>query len=183
MAVDPKELETTEDLPGRIRSLIAEVQRDYHGHEEEAAIKGTSPPWKAVFQYYEPDAQINYVGDLDQMVYVGGPWVIKKSTTRAPASKKTREIFEQCVQEWRRATRFESSSTEIFMNPAYQRIIGLGPDVIPLILRSLAERHEHWFWALRALTGENPVSEANAGDVEAMSQAWLTWGREHGYID
>ena len=33
----------------------------------------------------------------------------------------------------------------------------MGPAVISLVLRELQERCDHWFAALRALTGENPV--------------------------
>lgn len=68
------------------------------------------------------------------------------------------------------------------MHPAYQRIIGLGPAVIPLILADLARQPDHWFWALKALTGEDPVSPGDRGKMAAMSEAWLRWGRANGYI-
>jgi hypothetical protein len=68
------------------------------------------------------------------------------------------------------------------MHPAYQRIIGLGPQVIPLILGELAKQPEQWFWALAALTGEDPVPVADKGRVRAMAGAWLKWGRENGWI-
>ncbi len=68
------------------------------------------------------------------------------------------------------------------MHPAYQRIIGLGPAVIPLILADLARQPDHWFWALRALTGEDPVPAEARGRVKAMADAWLQWGRENGYL-
>lgn len=90
--------------------------------------------------------------------------------------------FRFLVHQWREATKYTSSSTEIVMNEAYQRIIGLGPRVIPLVLTELRDRGGHWFWALRALTGENPVDPADAGRVKKMSQAWLDWGRKMGLI-
>lgn len=45
---------------------------------------------------------------------------------------------------------------EMAMHPAYQRIIGLGPEVAPLLLRELERQPDHWFWALKALTGADP---------------------------
>lgn len=62
------------------------------------------------------------------------------------------------------------------MHPAYQQIIGMGPDALPLILRDLADEPAPWFWALRAITGEDPVPEAERGDVDRMVEAWLSWG-------
>lgn len=44
------------------------------------------------------------------------------------------------------------------MHPAYQQIIGMGEKALPLILRDLRDRPTgHWFWALNAITGEEPT--------------------------
>ena len=45
----------------------------------------------------------------------------------------------------------------------------MGPDVVPLILSELEKEPHHWFWALEAITDENPVAESDAGDVEASA--------------
>jgi hypothetical protein len=90
--------------------------------------------------------------------------------------------FERLAKEWKRETINLSSVQEIILNPAYQRIIGMGPDVIPFILQQLEKCPGFWFWALRCLTGENPVTPQMRGDVAAMTEAWLNWGREHGYL-
>ena len=68
------------------------------------------------------------------------------------------------------------------MHSAYQRIIGMGSTAIPLILEELRHESDHWFWALRAITGENPVEEGDQGRVSHMRQAWLDWGTDKGYI-
>ena len=96
--------------------------------------------------------------------------------------EKVAEHFRLLAERWRSETRFLSSTTDLAMHPAYQRIIGLGPAVIPLILADLAKEPDHWFWALRALTGEDPVSPNDRGNLAAMSEAWLKWGRENGYL-
>jgi hypothetical protein len=68
------------------------------------------------------------------------------------------------------------------MHPAYQQIIGMGREVVPLILRELEREPDHWFWALKAITGEDPVPEQHRGRVRAMADAWIRWGREHGLL-
>jgi hypothetical protein len=88
------------------------------------------------------------------------------------------EMFERLVGQWMRDTGAVSSITEIALHPSYQRIIGLGPDVVPLILGELSRRPNHWFWALKALTGEDPVPPASRGRIREMTTAWLAWGRE-----
>jgi hypothetical protein len=103
------------------------------------------------------------------------------ATLVAPPQRLT-AAFHQLAGEWRAGTRFLSSTTEIAMHPAYQRIIGLGPQVIPLILAELGKQPEPWFWALVALTGEDPVGQADRGRAKAMADAWLKWGRENGWI-
>lgn len=75
---------------------------------------------------------------------------------------------------------FLSDSVERVMHPAYQRIIGMGSTIVPLLLRQVAETHEHWFWALEAITGEDPVSPEDSGDVVKISRAWVEWGRRQG---
>ncbi|HEY1192452.1 MAG TPA: hypothetical protein VGE74_32815 [Gemmata sp.] len=103
------------------------------------------------------------------------------ATLVAPPERLT-AAFRALADEWRAATRFLSSTTDIAMHPAYQRIIGLGPQVLPLILGELAKQPEPWFWALAALTGEDPVPAADKGRGRAMADAWLKWGRENGWI-
>ena len=52
---------------------------------------------------------------------------------------------------------------------------------IPLILNELESEPDFWFWALRALTRANPVTDNMAGNLSTMTRIWLDWGREHGY--
>jgi hypothetical protein len=65
-------------------------------------------------------------------------------------------------------------------HPAYRKIIEMGRPAIPLILRELKQRPDHWFLALNAITGEDPVRPGDGFD-EAV-EAWLHWGREQSHI-
>lgn len=89
--------------------------------------------------------------------------------------------FNHLAEEWRAETRMLSFVTQKSMHPAYQRIIGMGRPVVPLILRDLEQKPDHWFWALRAITGDNPVKSEQRGRMKLMAQAWIQWGKENGY--
>src|SRR6266540_2451798 len=88
--------------------------------------------------------------------------------------------FANLTDRWRREVGFMSSTSQMSMNPSYQRIIGLGPTVVPLIIRELRKEPEHWFWALKAITGQDPVDESARGDVDSMRTAWVTWAENKG---
>jgi len=90
--------------------------------------------------------------------------------------------FHRLKEMWKNETAFYSSVTQIAMHPAYQQIIGMGVTAISFILREMAAKPDQWFWALKSITGEDPVSPECRGNVKEMSKAWLKWGRERGYI-
>ncbi len=94
---------------------------------------------------------------------------------------RTRE-FDALVQQWRRETAVLSSTERKAMHPAYQRIIGMGRDALPLVFHEMTQRPGHWFWALQAITGADPVPPEHGGNVAAMTEDWLRWGREHHYL-
>ena len=90
--------------------------------------------------------------------------------------------FQELADQWRRETAYDSVASVVFMNWAYQRIIGLGPAVLPFILADLATRGGQWFWALCAITGENPTPAEERGNGARMTERWLEWGRERGLV-
>lgn len=98
-----------------------------------------------------------------------------------PRAEDVQRRFNELRERWLRESAL-LTSTDASMLPSYQAIIGLGPAVVPLILRDLRETGPHWYWALKAITGADPVPRAARGHVEAMRQAWLTWGWERGLV-
>ena len=105
------------------------------------------------------------------------------STTGTGGTKiELQEQFSDLVASWRAGTAGLSSPRAIAGHPAYQRIIGLGEPVIPLILQDMKENGGWWYPALRALTGENPVPESAKGSLSLNDQAWLQWGLDNGYV-
>jgi hypothetical protein len=103
---------------------------------------------------------------------------------RIKESLGDRQAFEHelanLAEEWLRDTRAISSMEDMVLHPAYQRIIGKGRDALPFLLRRFESEPEpeNWFWALRAITGVDPVSEEDAGNIDRMAEAWLLWGRQ-----
>lgn len=102
----------------------------------------------------------------------------KPGTTRAAAAgDELARSFAALAHQWRRETAHLSSVAAKTLHPAYLRIIGLGPAVIPLVLARLENEPAYWFAALRSLTGHDPVRPEDAGRFRAMRDSWLAWGR------
>ncbi|MCH7633020.1 MAG: hypothetical protein IIB59_07385 [Planctomycetes bacterium] len=88
--------------------------------------------------------------------------------------------FQRLASQWQEETLFVSSTTKMCTHPAYLQIIGMGPAAVPLLLRELERQPNHWFWALHAITGADPVDPRDRGNVERMTRAWLRWGTDQG---
>lgn len=88
--------------------------------------------------------------------------------------------FDHLADEWGAASRFLSSVQQMCMLPSYQRIIGMGPEAVPFILARMTRSPGHWFWALEAITGTNPVAKEHEGDLAQMTVDWLDWAAAAG---
>ena len=100
-----------------------------------------------------------------------------------PTRETIGQKFQALAVTWRSETAHLLSTTQMGVHPAYQEIIGMGPPVIPLLLRELGNMPDHWFWALKAITGVDPVLQSERGRVKKMAEAWLRWGKEEGYSE
>lgn len=78
-------------------------------------------------------------------------------------------------------TAFSSNIMTLYTHRAYQRIIGLGPRVVPVILRDMQREPDYWFWALTSITGEDPAEGTIS--LDAATEKWLQWGLSHNLID
>ena len=90
--------------------------------------------------------------------------------------------FQRLAAEWKDRAKYLSNTYQIALLKPYQRIIGLGRPVVPLILEELRREPRQWFWALESITGEDPVPPDAQGDVQRMADAWADWGRKQGLI-
>jgi hypothetical protein len=124
----------------------------------------------------------NRVEVVDSQLHDGERVEVTVTPAAPDSTGETERRFTALADRWRRETAPLSSVSQIAMHPAYQEIIGMGSDVVPLILRDMQRNYAHWFWALRSITGQDPVPESKRGQVPAMTDAWLDWGRENGLI-
>jgi hypothetical protein len=95
-------------------------------------------------------------------------------------SASIEQRFRELVRQWKEATRFVSSIHDMASQPAYLQIIGMGKEALPLLLHELRREPDHWFVALQAITGVNPIPASVRGNVEKMTQAWLSWAEQQG---
>ena len=93
-----------------------------------------------------------------------------------------RDRFNQLADQWERETALLSRMDRAIKHPAYQEIISMGEQAAPLILERMRETEGHWFAALRAITGANPVKRSDRGKIAVMQASWLEWGEANGLI-
>jgi len=93
-----------------------------------------------------------------------------------------KDQFDALVSIWKTKSRFMSDPIRMIELEEYQRIIKLGRDTIPLLLRELRQNPDHWFHALEQLTGETPVNLEHAGQIRAMADDWVQWGKQQRLI-
>jgi len=100
-----------------------------------------------------------------------------------PSSQELKIIpeFSFLAAEWKKSIGPTSSVADMAILPSYQKIIGMGNEAVPLILRELEKEPHHWFWALKAITCEDPVMFEDRGKINKMTEAWLEWGKNEGY--
>lgn len=104
--------------------------------------------------------------------------VLVSAAQREEIKKYT--TFIKLANQWRSETKHMSVMNDIISHVAYKKIIAMGNDVVPMILRELRREPAHWFWALKSITGDNPIKLEDRGRLNKMTEAWLDWGRRNG---
>lgn len=137
----------------------ARVGNDFVNENEGYSIRGTD--WKL----------------LDSVKICRDQWLVEHNVPSTIARR-----FMRLKDEWQEASAFLPRLEDIVRLWPYQQIIGMGPAVVPFILQSLSNKPDHWFWALSAITGEDPIDQSDRGDLVAMADAWLAWGEAKGLI-
>lgn len=99
------------------------------------------------------------------------------STTECAADLE--QQFARLAERWQCEAGGRSISKQMMDSDAFREIVGLGEQVVPLILRELEHSHMHWHLALREITGERPEAAVQSGKIDQVCAAWLDWGRQH----
>ncbi len=104
-----------------------------------------------------------------------------KESPDAALAETVGQRFRRLESVWTADVCYSSSPSEHWEHPAFREIIRMGEAVVPLMMRDLEKEPQLWVWALLEITGANPVQASEAGNIKKMSEAWVRWGREHGY--
>lgn len=132
-----------------------------HSHWPIAAPTGTISPFKVGFNPPSPS--------------MGGQPILRETV-----QIQTEELFASMSTQWAKETGVHSSITIRKKHAAYQGIVNLGWNAVPLLLKALRDMPDFWFPMLRDITHENPVQPEDRGDFKKMTDAWLGWGRAKG---
>jgi hypothetical protein len=124
--------------------------------------------------FSQPAPRFNFPNFDSKAINVIG----KQSRTTTDAKLKAE--FDSLVKQWQQETSFHSSLGEIFTHEAYQRIMAMGRDALPLILSELRRKPGHWFYALEKIAGDDKA--VGAKNFAAARAAWLEWGYKNNYI-
>src|SRR6266436_3457706 len=103
---------------------------------------------------------------LDLRGWKGGfimPLVNDNAPTRTTETLEQR--FRRLDAIWRKETAYQSSSREIKDHPAFREVVALGEAVVPLLLQEIQGNPSLWVWALPEITGVNPVSREDQGNI------------------
>jgi hypothetical protein len=118
--------------------------------------------------------ELRAMRDVASRLVSDEPWRVEGSTA-------IESDFYRLTQQWERERPHGADVSEMVMHTSYQRIIGMGPSVVPLLLKELERKPGHWFWALYAITGGDPVPLESQGHLKEMAAAWIAWGKKQGY--
>ncbi len=154
--------------------------------EEQAGAPGATVvslgDWPSLWQHPERANTLRTIARLvshvDELEHQDWSSVLEAIELALHLHPSPQQKFDLLAKKWLSETSLCSDSTQMSIHPAYQQIIGMGTLALPFIFRELEQRPNHWFWALQAITGENPVGDEQRGDIVLMSAAWLTWARD-----
>lgn len=105
------------------------------------------------------------------------PIKVRVYNISASVTKPTKAIFKECADKWKNDTAHLSIISQRLQHPAYQRIIRMGPSIVPFILEEMEQQPNHWFYALSLLTDANPIPADFKGTVRDAADLWIRWGK------
>lgn len=161
-----------------VRSEAAEIS-ELPGGQKRAVLYALPQSMGYSQSSVQIDRSLGHV--LIAVVDTAGDWARYIAAARVGESEAELR-FRQLAAEWRAELSASSDLTVLVMHPAYQQIIGMGKQAIPFLLRELEQAPDHWFWALKAISGEDPVPQRSKGKLREMAAAWIEWGRRSGFI-
>jgi type I restriction-modification system DNA methylase subunit len=110
----------------------------------------------------------------------GAPWFRGHWEPKEPQRLEAR--LRALADLWADETKDLSSYTGIVQHPIYQHVIRrFGRSAVPFLLSELSTGRLNWVWALRAITGQEPVAPGDAVDIQRVAESWVRWGKDNGF--
>ena len=107
----------------------------------------------------------------------------KKSISTTSTIRDNDEVqFKIFLDRWHEERGITSSVSEMTTCRSYLRIIAMGRRALPLILKQLKREGrdpDHWFAALEAIVGHDPIPKDAYGSTTRMAHAWFDWADEN----
>lgn len=116
----------------------------------------------------------------DPMYFVRSKPSLNPSATFEPTKLGLAHRFRLAADAWREDTVFASTTGEKVTNVHFQSIVEMGEAVLPLIFERLQQEPSFLFLAAREITGQDPTTDVEPGDVMAEINAWMEWARNAG---
>lgn len=132
----------------------------------------------------------SYVTDSDKKIrekikamltdkFYGGGSPVELTIAEIKVSELDTE-FNELAGQWYKETRKLSSIHQIILHPAYQKIIGMGEQALPLIFKELKKSRGHWLWALHMIVRKDHAEKGQ--NFRQAVDSWLEWGEQMGYV-
>jgi uncharacterized protein YukE len=102
------------------------------------------------------------------------PTPIRPIRVDSPASDVEAQ-FNELAQQWYRETRMLSFINQKIMHPAHKRIVRLGREALPFILREVKNKRGDWFWTLGMLVDDDQNPPKGIPNYKQASEAWMEW--------
>jgi hypothetical protein len=95
-----------------------------------------------------------------------------------------RQHFEDASDSLIADTTWTSALSEITTHPKFLDIVSGGDVALKEILQRMkkGETHLQWFPALKRISGDDPVPPEARGKIPLMTEAWLRWGEQKGFL-
>lgn len=87
------------------------------------------------------------------------------------------------VYEWEKNTKFMSSCDRMIEDQAFQKIINMGPQVIPVIFNLMVKNIYfcHWYLIFKYLGVKVDLPAKYMGHIDMMNAAYEKWGYSQGF--
>lgn len=90
------------------------------------------------------------------------------------------DAFYSSLHKWRSETFFCSDHTKLIEHSAFRAIVNLGRPIVPLIIDELRHEPTWLVIALEEITGAQPYTHADAGNLRAITESWNVWFNDLG---